>query len=820
MPKSLQAIGNDALQNAPKPLQRVLHGLNMQFQPESGAVSPLAGGLGPGADGMIAGVSQGSPNTVSVMKPDVFTKNADQLVTHEGVHSWQNNLPPALQAKIPADNPNDPNNYGGTARIADLVRRGGTMLDLPREQSAAALQYGQVHGNPEPYKSLANTMNAIPLSTVDMTDPNAKQINTHPRAPLPPIMNYATDTYKKGQPAPGDDPYAAFVQTGTVGGHAPDNTPVGVAQGQSNPSAAPADADPYAAYSGAQQNTDEPYSMQLLKGIPGAAKSVGKGILEGLGSDAANLTGSTRLKALTTPSGEENDVAGQKFGKGLEQAGEFLIPGLGEEKAVSKLGKFAPLGKVAYNAITGAALNKAQGGDATTGAIAGGLGSVGGQALEAAAPGVAERALGIRGKTDRAFNKDPGRAVLDEIKGLHPDTIAANARQRISDLSAQVGDAADRASTRPNALRGLLPAPLENMPLHSSPDIAGTPSRPVVLNQADRPGRLALMPPERDIPLTEQPYSGHFAPDEGLRSAPVNNNRVGEPMATPEGNPNYGYSDQMPSTEGQWTGGVLRRRAMPEGTASGMGQGQYMGAIPGEQGGPGQAQGVFIRRPNGGGAPIPSALPNPIASLAPARGIVNEAMGSAAQQNAEGAFDQLSGMGKFLNRNFLTGEQIPSNVTPRQLLDMRRGFNEEFGQWNPERKDATINTGRQAYSALSSELHNVLPDIAPLDARISSLIPVKNRAQIKALGDDTMARMLGRIGAHSGAMAGGIAGGYGGYQHGGVGGAIVGGIMGTALPELASSPQGQMFAARALNRAGALRPLTGGLLQLNRPDGQ
>lgn len=203
MPKSLQAIGNDA--KIPKPLQRVMHGLNPQFQEESGPMSPLAGGLGPDSHGMIAGVEQGRPNTISVMQPGVFAKNADQLATHEDTHLWQNNLPPALQAKIPADNPKDPYNYGGTSAIQSLVKRGGTLLDLPREQQAAAMQYGQVQGMPEPYKSLANTMNSIPLSTVDMTDPNAKEINTHPRAPLPPIMNYATDTYKKGQPAPGDD---------------------------------------------------------------------------------------------------------------------------------------------------------------------------------------------------------------------------------------------------------------------------------------------------------------------------------------------------------------------------------------------------------------------------------------------------------------------------------------------------------------------------------------------------------------------------------------------------------------------------------------
>lgn len=810
--KSLQATGTDALQKAPQPLQRVLHGLGVQFRGETGPTQDAAStenGAAPEArnttnannfstipftsGNSIAGVIPGSSN-VSVMNEPEFNKNANQIAPHEGMHVWQNNLPPALQAKIPQDNPSDPYNFGGLNALQAKRKQGYTMLSFPREQQAAMVQYRQAQGGDkappmvrqaiDPY---LGDMNSIPLSQIDMTDPNAKEINTHPRAPLPPIMNYATDTYKKGEPAPGDDPYAAFVQTGTVGGHAPDDSPVGVAQGVSNPSAAPAETDPYASYAGAPQNPDEPYDMQLLKSIPTALKSAGKGILEGAGGTLNNLRQlglgpkgtpeeEQQLKSLITPSGDENDVAAQKFGRGVEQAGEFLIPGMGEEAAVSKLGKLAPLGKLAYNALTTGAMNKAQGGDFSTGAIAGGLGSVGGQLLEHAAPAVAEQALGIRGRVDRAFNKEPGRAVLDEIKGVRPDTIAENTRTRINELSGQVEQAADAASTRPNAVRGLLQAPPEAIPLHSAPDIEGTLSRPIVLNQADRPG-LPMLP----SPTHTLPSSSH---------ADI-------------------FPDQLPQ-------GATNIPTGGGGDAPGMSQGQYIGQIPGDRGGPGQTQGVFMRRPTGEGAPIPRYLPNRIASLAPARGVVDEAMGGAARQNAEGAFGQLEGMGNFLNRNFLSGEAIPSNVTPRQLLDLRRGFNEEFGQWNPERKDATITTGRRAYSALSNELHNTLPDIAPLDARISNLIPVKNRAQVKALGDDNTARVLSRIARPTGALAGLGTGAYVGGKEGGTAGAIEGGLLGLVLPELMSSPTGQMVTARTLNRAGALRPLVGAGLQLDR----
>ncbi len=795
--KSLQAIGDDALQRAPKPLQRVLHGLNLQFGQENGPVSAMAGGTGAGNPSVLAGVERGSPNRISVLDSGAFQRNAPQLVAHEGTHVWQNNLPPALQAKIPQDNPSDPYNYGGTSAIQSLVKRGGTLLDLPREQQAAAMQYGQVHGMPEPYKSLANTMNSIPLSTIDQTDPSAKEINTHPRAPLPPIMNYAQETYKKGQPAPGDDPYAAYVQTGTVGGHAPDDTPVGVAQGVSNPSAAPSETDPYAAYSGAQQNPEEPYDMQLLRSIPTAAKSIGKGALEGLGSTLNNLRQITpgakgtpeeeqKLQSLLTPSGDENDVFGQKLGKGIEQAGEFLIPGLGEEKAASLIPdlKYAkPLARIGYNALASGALNKAQGGDFSTGAISGGLGSAGGQALEAAAPGVAEQALGIRGKVDRAFNKDPGRAVLDEIKGLRPDTISTNARNRINDLSGQVNDIADAASMRPNPVKGLLSAPPEIVPLGSTPEAP------------DMPGGL---------------FDAQRYPVQNVGEARVIRRPNGQIMPKADRNVEFpNASGKLPAGR-NYSGQFLSRQPTRQAFMTGA-EGE-VGATP-EFSGPG----VWIKQPQGGGAPIPSAIPNPIASLAPARGAVNSAAGNAARQNAEGAFDQLSGMGKFLNRNFMTGESIPENVTPRQLLDMRRGFNEEFGQWNPERKDATINAGRQAYSALSNELHSTLPDIAPLDARISSLIPVKNRAQIKALGDDTMSRVMGRFGRHTGALAGAGIGAGAGYKEGGTSGAIAGGLFGLVAPELMASPTTQMAGARILNQGShVLRPLVGGALQFNR----
>jgi hypothetical protein len=172
--------------------------------------------------------------------------------------------------------------------------------------------------------------------------------------------------------------------------------------------------------------------------------------------------------------------------------------------------------------------------------------------------------------------------------------------------------------TPPQILRPsrLLGAGTEDIPLHSAPDAPGTSSKPVTLFAPERAMHPRLMAPKVDTPLTENPFHGRLPPDEGVANAEINNSRVGEPFATPEGNPNYGYSDQFPSAEGKWTGGTLRR-AFEGGTPQGMGQGEYIGEIPGERGGPGQLQGV-LRRPRAfpeGPQPSPENAPiysNPV----------------------------------------------------------------------------------------------------------------------------------------------------------------------------------------------------------------
>lgn len=464
------------------------------------------------------------------------------------------------------------------------------------------------------------------------------------------------------------------------------------------------------------------------------------------------------VKQLATPANTTQAVS-----KGVGDAAQFMIPGQAEEMGAAKLASLAPklgkaalpMAKIGTSALSSGLVNKAQGGDFGTGAMAGAGGAALGEAAHAAAPAIAEKALGIRGKFDRSFNKAPGAAALAETTGVRPETIANQARGRISDLSGQVENMADQASVRPNPVRALLPAPAQEIPLAAN---------------------------SRNPRMHPMAFDARVNPEEPMEP------RSGNPMAPisdyPGVNPHY-----------------LSGSAHPE----------LSGRVP-------TAQGVLIRpqQPTIGARPISPTIPNRTASLAPARSVISDAIGQAARQNAEGTAQQLGGMSDTLGRSFATGQPIPEQVTPRQLLDLRRGFNEEHGRWNPELRDSTVTTGRRAYGALTDEFHNVLPGARDLDQRISSLIPVKNRAQIKALGDAAIPRALGRFGAHSGALLGGTAGFYEGKREGGIPGAIAGGLTGVLAPELIASPEGQMILARSLNHAGTLRPVVGAALQADR----
>ena len=154
----------------------------------------------------------------------------------------------------------------------------------------------------------------------------------------------------------------------------------------------------------------------------------------------------------------------QKIGYGGEQAAEFLIPGAGEEAGAAKLASMAPklgkaalpLAKVATSAIGSGLVNKAQGGNFSTGAMMGAGGQVVGQGLKAAAPALAEGALKVRGN-QRLFGRTVGDAILNDTKGIRPETIGKSAQETMSNLGPEL-DAADQASANAGKRGSLVPA--------------------------------------------------------------------------------------------------------------------------------------------------------------------------------------------------------------------------------------------------------------------------------------------------------------------------------------------------------------------------
>ncbi|MGA8530913.1 MAG: hypothetical protein WB622_14450 [Acidobacteriaceae bacterium] len=179
---------------------------------------------------------------------------------------------------------------------------------------------------------------------------------------------------------------------------------------------------------------------------------VGKWLDTPIGGNMSGAASRAQLHAQSVP-----DNTTQAVGRGIEQAGEFLLPGLGEEGATAKatelFPKLAPLIRTGYGALTSGLVNKAQGGGFGTGAAAGGVASGIGEGLKALAPALAESAIGVR-KTDRAYGRQVGKAILNETEGFSPSSVAESAQGRLDELNPELEAAVANAPK----LGSLLPA--------------------------------------------------------------------------------------------------------------------------------------------------------------------------------------------------------------------------------------------------------------------------------------------------------------------------------------------------------------------------
>lgn len=507
------------------------------------------------------------------------------------------------------------------------------------------------------------------------------------------------------------------------------------------------------------------------------AKDVGIGALKGVGSTANSIGRmlypdalAKHLTGIVPPETEQSYFApkntAQTVGKGIEQAGEFLVPGGAEEAGAEGLAKLAPaLGKAAKPAarvltsgVSSGLVNKAQGGDFSTGAELGSGGAALGAGVNAAAPIMAESAMRLPAKM-RGFGRTTGRAILDETKGVTPEAVGESAKGKIGDLYSELEDKATAASARPNRIRGLLPAPAQEIPLSAPLERGST-------------------------------RGGLF--DAGKNTSPV---------PGVDASPRSSFMAGQPGHEGE-------RTVEDPGYVSG-------GEHPELSGRYAPPKGVLIRpfEASVGARPISPTEPATNASLRPARNVLGQASSLAHSQNAETLGGQLGRMQNTIGRRFDTGESIPENITPLEMLRLKQGFSGEHLRWNPEIHEAATAAGRNAYHAMDQELDRTVPGAEGLNQRISSLIPAKVRGESLSRENPFLQRMGQRIGARTGALTmGGLLGAEGYREHGGPGAAL-GFATGAALPELIADPTAQMAAARLLNHANTLKPAVGLLSQ-------
>lgn len=154
------------------------------------------------------------------------------------------------------------------------------------------------------------------------------------------------------------------------------------------------------------------------------------------------------------------------------------------------------------------------------------------------------------------------------------------------------------------------------------------------------------------------------------------------------------------------------------------------------------------------------------------------------------------------------GPASGDTISPIGLLHLRRGMGDVPASWNPATTtDFSSRAAKDIYGILGDEFHAMVPGSEEIDNRISSLIPVAKRAGATDLNANVLQRSIGRFARPTGALAGGVTGAYAGGKKYGTPGAIAGGIAGLVAPEIISSPQNLMTAARVADSPSAARLL-------------
>lgn len=176
--------------------------------------------------------------------------------------------------------------------------------------------------------------------------------------------------------------------------------------------------------------------------------------------------------------------------------------------------------------------------------------------------------------------------------------------------------------------------------------------------------------------------------------------------------------------------------------------------------------------------------------LAPARDVLSNAAGLATRQGNKLVHTQLEPMQEALAGNRVTGQFYPSQVSPAEALDIKRGFGDEFTTFNPTIHETTNTAAKNVYGLLRRGIEQSAPGVQDLNQRISSLIPASRRAQLTDFNAGLGERVLGRVSRPTGGLAPALMG----YHEGGP----LGAALGLVGAEAAGSPVPKMIGARWL----------------------
>lgn len=302
------------------------------------------------------------------------------------------------------------------------------------------------------------------------------------------------------------------------------------------------------------------------------------------------------------------------------------------------------------------------------------LGGRAGGLVSAGARPLAKSALGIPGRTE-AYGADPGKAILEETRGIRPISVENSARQKLGELNSELESRA-ASSNKTGSLQPARDVIQGSMANGAAANSETTPSQlqPMLSQlQEVRPGFRGA---------TEYPMGAH---------TPVNITHAPSPIMGPDGQP------------------------------------------------------IMLPKVSYGQQPSP---------------------------------------------------QVATQQPASNLLQMKRQFDQDFiKNWNPAASTkGQLGVARQGYRALGDELENAIPGAAQLNQRISSLIPVAQRARLTDLQAGPIEKTLDRATRPTGGLFPLL---FGLHEGGPLGAA---GVM--AGQEMLGSPAARLIGARTLHAVG------------------